>query len=309
MYRKYYSIVILLLAGCLSAEAQELNCKVKVMHEKILNTDPQVFTTMERAITEFMNNRKWTTDEFQPAEKIDCNILINLTGKIGGNDDSYTATINIQASRPVFNTSYTSPIVNYIDRDLVFQYSQFNPLQFDDNRVSGSNPMEANLTAVLAFYANFILALDYSSFAPNGGMPYFKKAQNIVNNAPEQGKSIPGWKAFDSKTNRYWLIDQVMNPRFASFHTFWYIMHREALDNMALTPAESRQKILAGISALQQLQKENPGSILLQFFFNAKSDEFMRILSQLPKDERTPYITMLAQTDVSNAEKYNSLNK
>ncbi len=308
MYRKHYRLVIFFwLALSVPAMAQELNCKVKVMHEKILNTDPEVFRTMERSITEFMNNRKWTTDAFQPEERIDCNILINLTGKHGGSDDGYTATINIQASRPVFNTSYTSPLVNFIDRDLVFRYSQFNPLQFDDNRVSGANPMEANLTAVLAYYAYLVIALDYSSFAPNGGMAYFKKAQHIVNNAPEEGKSIPGWQAFDSRTNRYWLTDQIMGPRFAAFHTFWYIMHREGLDNMLSKPAESRQAILEGISILQQLHKDNPGSILLQFFFNAKSDEFLRILAQLPKEERAPFVTMLAQTDVANASRYNTL--
>jgi len=309
MYRRCCNIIMLalLFACCLPAAAQELNCKVKVMHDKITNTDPQVFTTMERAITEFMNTRKWTTDEFQTAERIDCNVLINLTAKLSGSDDAYTATINIQASRPVFNTSYTSPTVNFIDRDFVFQYSQYNPLQFNDNRVSGANALESNLTATLAFYVYVILGLDYDSFAPNGGMPFFKKAQNVVNNAPEQGKTIPGWKAFDSRTNRYWLIDQILNPRFASLHTFWYIMHREALDNMAANPAESRQKILAGVSALQQLQKENPGSILLQFFFNAKSDEFLRILAQLPKEQRTPYINILAQVDVANAARYNSL--
>jgi hypothetical protein len=307
MHRNILSILTLILVCCLPAAAQELNCKVKVMHEKITNTDPQVFRTMERAITEFMNTRKWGTDEFQPAERIDCNILINLTAKVSGNDDAYTATINVQASRPVYNTSYSSPTVNFIDRDLVFQYSQFNPLQFDDNRVSGTNALESNLTAVLAFYAYVILGLDYGSFAPGGGTPWYKKAQNIVNNAPEQGKSIPGWKAFDSRTNRYWLIDQMLNPRFAAFHSFWYLMHREALDNMSTKPVESRQQILGGISALQQLQKDNPGSILLQFFFNAKSDEFLRILSQLPKDQRTQYVNTLAQIDVPNAARYNSL--
>ncbi len=304
-----FSILLAMFVGLLSlsVQAQELNCKVKVMHDKITNTDPEVFRTMERAITEFMNTRKWTNDVFLPEERIDCNILINLTGKHGGSDDAYTATINIQASRPVFNTSYTSPLVNFIDRDFVFRYSQFNPLQFDENRVSGANPLEANLTAVLAYYAYLVIALDYSSFSQNGGMPYFKKVQHIVNNAPEEGKSIPGWQAFDGRTNRYWLIDQIMSPRFAAFHTFWYIMHREGMDMMLSKPEEARQAILNGVSILQQLNQENPGSILLQFFFNAKTDEFLRILAQLPKEERLPFVTMLSQTDVANAARYSSL--
>ncbi len=307
MYRKLYSLIALLTMFSLPVFAQELNCKVKVMHEKITGVDPQVFTTMERAITEFINTRKWTTEEFQPTERIDCNMLINLTGKIGGDDDGYTATLNIQSARPVYNSSYTSPLVNFVDRDFQFHFSQYSQLTFDDNRVSGTNAYESNLTAVLAYYAYLFIALDYDSYSPNGGNNYFKKAQNIVNNAPEQGKNISGWKASDGNKNRYWLVDQMLSPRFAGFHTFWYNMHREGFDNMYTKPAESRQKILAGISVLNQMQKDNPGAILLQFLFNAKSDEFLRILSQLPKEDRTPFITMLSQADLTNAAKYNSL--
>jgi hypothetical protein len=306
MLKKLFSI--LLIAFAATANAQELNTKVRVMHDKINNVDDQVFLTMERSIGEFMNTRKWTTDDFGISEKIDVNILINLTAK-AAEDDIYNATISIQSSRPVFNSSYTSPLVNYVDKEVVFKYSQFTPLQFDDNRVVGNDAMASNLTAVLGYYAYLLIGLDYESFAPNGGDPYFKKVQNIVNNAPEQGKSIPGWKAVEGNRNRYWIIDQIMSPRFSEVRTFWYTMHRQGLDNMYNKPEESRLKILSGIPRLSQVQKENPGAILLQFFFNAKSDEMVRILSQVPKEQRMQYIPLLSQMDVANSAKYQGLSR
>jgi hypothetical protein len=307
MLKKLFNIITVLLLSITVANAQELNCKVKVLHEKITGVDKEVFVSMERSINEFLNARKWTTDQFNTTEKIDCNIMINLTTKLTGTEDGFEGTLNIQSSRPVYNSSYASPTINFVDRDIKFRFSQFAPLEFDDNRVSGNDPLIANLPATLAFYSYLILGLDYDSFSPNGGNDYFKKAQNVVNNAPEFSKVIYGWKAVDGNKNRYWLIDQMLSPRFAAFRSFWYTLHREALDNMYAKPAEARKAIFEGIAKLTQMNRENPNSILLQFFFNAKSDEIYNIVSQAPKDERAPYLAMLQQMDVPNAQKYNAL--
>lgn len=306
MLKKLFSVAILCLFA-ITGNAQELNCKVKVMYDRIQGVDKQVFLGMERAITEFLNTRKWTNDQYSPAEKINCNILINLAKKV--DEDIYEGTMNIQATRPVFNSSYTTSIINFIDKEVLFSYSQFAPLQFDDGRVTGSNAMQSNLTALLAFYSYLIIGLDYDSFSPNGGVDYLKKAQNVVNNAPEQGKNIKGWKAVDGNKNRYWLMDQILNPRFATFRSYWYTMHREGLDNMYTKPADGRKVILDGIIKLGQLNRENPNSILIQFFFNAKSEELMSIVAQLPQQERVSYIGMLQQMDVPNAQKYNNLKQ
>jgi hypothetical protein len=306
MRKSLLSTVILLCLTTSHIWAQELNAKVRVMHDKIQNVDVQVFKTMEQSILSFMNTRKWTKDEFAATEKIDVNILINLTGREPSND-VYTGTINIQSSRPVYNASYTSPTVNYIDRDVVFRYSQFTPLQFDDNRVAGNNPVEANLTAILAYYTYIILGLDYDSFAPLGGTELFKKAQNVVNNAPEEGKALSGWKAVEGNRNRYWIIDQILSPRFSEVRNYWYTMHRKGFDNMYAKPSEARQEVLAGLTKMSQVQRENPGSILLQFFFNAKSDEIIKVVSGIPKEQRTQYVTMLSSMDVVNAAKYQAL--
>ena len=307
MLKKLFNVIVLWSMCITTGYAQELNCKVTVKGDRIQGVDQKVFTTMERAISDFMNTRKWTADEFTATEKINCNIMINLTKRLTADGDGYGATMTVQSTRPVYNSDYPSPTVNYQDRDVAFEYSQFNPLQFDDNRVVGNNVMVSNLTAILAFYAYVIIGLDYESFAPNGGSVYFKKAQNIVNNAPEEGKSITGWKAVENNRNRYWIADQLLNPRFQELRNYWYTFHREALDNMYTKPAESKQKILGGISKLVQVQKENPGSILMQFIFAAKSDEFIRIVSQLSKQERTLYATQLSQVDISNVSKYNNL--
>ncbi len=229
MLKKLLNLIITLVICCcgLSAAGQELNCKVTVTHDKITGVDNQVFTAMQRAISEFMNSRKWTTEEFAATEKIDCSIFLNLTAnKAGGDIDAYNATISIQASRPVYNSGYITALVNYMDRDVIFKFTQFNTLSFDDNRVSGTEPMVSNLTAILAYYAYIIIALDYDSFSPDGGTNYLKKAQNIVTNAPEENKSITGWKAVEGSRNRYWLVDQLLNSRFHDVRSFWYTMHR-----------------------------------------------------------------------------------
>lgn len=304
MQKKLFNIILLSLIA-INSFAQELNCKVKVMYDRIQGIDKQVFTGMERNITEFMNTRKWTTDQFQMNERIECNILINLTSQI--EQDAFEATINIQASRPVFNTSYNSSLVNFIDREFKFRFNQFTPLQFDDNRVVGNDPFASNLTATLAYYAYLVIGLDYDSFAPNGGTDYFKKAQNIINNAPESGKAITGWKAVDGNKNRYWIIDQILNPRFKAFRSIWYNIHREGLDKMSTKPLESRKIILETLPQLVQLNRDNPSSILLQFFFSAKSDEFASLVSQEEQGEKTKYISMLQQIDVPNIQKYNNI--
>ncbi|MCW3123602.1 MAG: hypothetical protein JWQ38_3094 [Flavipsychrobacter sp.] len=303
----YFLITCLLLTGSIAGWAQELNCKVTVRHDKITGVDNKVFNDMQKAITEFMNQHKWTTDEFAATEKIDCSIFITLTGnKLNGDVDAYGATISIQATRPVFNASYTTSLINFVDKDFVFKFTQYNPMHFDDNQVSGSDALSSNLTAVLAYYSYIILALDYDSFAPEGGTQFLKRAQNVVNNAPE-GKGIDGWKAMQNTRNRYWLIDQMLNTRFGDVRKFWYTMHREGLDSMSVSPVESRNRILANVKKLYNVNKENPGSIYIQFLFNAKGDEMLHLLAQAPKADRAQYVSMLTTMDVPNSAKYNAL--
>ncbi len=304
----YRTLLILgfVITICHTAGAQELNCKVKILHEKITGVDPSFWTGMERSITEFINTRKWTGDDYNASERIDCNMLLNITERSEKDPDLYSATISIQATRPVFSSTYTSPTLNTIDKDLVFHYSQFNTLTFDDNRVSGPDPLASNLSAAIAYYCYLVLGLDYDSFSPQGGTALLKRAQNVVSNAPEDG-GIKGWKAFEDKRNRYWIIDQLLSPRYNSYRATWYSYHREGLDIMYNKPSEGRAKVLAAINIMQNILRDNQQSTLVQAFFNAKSDEITRIVLQGGREERSQYLTLLSQIDANNAQKYNTL--
>ncbi len=303
-----FLVLALCVSICGAARAQELNCKVKILHEKITGVDPSFFTGMERAITEFLNTRKWTNDDYGTQERIDCNMLLNITGRSDKDPDLYTATLSVQATRPVYNSSYTSPTINTIDKDVVFHYSQFNTLTFDDNRVAGPDPLASNLSATLAYYCYLILGLDYDSFSPTAGTALFKRAQNVVNNAPEDG-GIKGWKAFEDKRNRYWIVDQLLGPRFASYRAAWYSYHREGLDIMYNKPSEGRAKVLAAITVLQTVLRDNQQSTLVQSFFNAKSDEVTRVVMQGTREERSQYLNTLSVVDPNNAQKYLTLKQ
>ncbi len=177
--------------------------------------------------------------------------------------------------------------------------------------VSGIDPMASNITAIMAYYAltsSCWVHSDYDSFSPSGGTNFLKKAQNIVNNAPD-GKSVSGWKSVENTRNRYWIVDELLNTRYQDVRNYWYMMHREGLDSMYSKPNEARTRILTNLKKLYQVNRDNPNSIVLQFFFNAKSDEIIHLLAQAPKQERTQYITLLTATDVPNAGKYSALNK
>jgi hypothetical protein len=274
------------------------------MHDRVQNTDPKVFQSLKQALTEFVNNRKWTNYDYKPHERIECNFMLNITEKSGEN--VYKATLNVQASRPVYNTNYSSSILNYIDREVSFKYDESQVFNFDDNRVSGPDELVSNLTAVFAYYTYLIIGLSDDSFAPKGGTDFLKRAQNIVNNAPE-GKTIGGWKAAENNRNRYWLIDQLLSPRFEGVRTFWYDFHRQGLDLMSQKPDEARKKMLDGIPMLTKVNNENPSSVLLQFVFNAKSPEFVNLLSMVPVTERKEYVDQLSKMDVPNSSKYKSI--
>lgn len=284
--------------------AQELSCKVTVTARKIQEVDPKVFKALEKALNDFMNSRKWTTDVYQPNEKIECTFLLNVSERV--EENVYKASLNINASRPVFGTNYNTPIFNFIEKDdnFIFRFEESQTLIFDDNRVSGSDPLSSNLPAMFAYYAYLILGFDYDSFSLLGGTPYFKKAQNIVINAPEDGKKIPGWKSDEGNKNRYWMIDQIMHPRYESFRPMWYAYHRNGLDQMTSNADSSAMSIMELLPIIDKLNKDNPNSVLLQLFFFNKSVEYLNLLGQLPADKRKTYVDILTRVDIPNSAKY-----
>lgn len=181
----------------------------------------------------------------------------------------YKASLTIQSARPVFNSSYLSPIINFQDNEIIFKYSEFQQLEFNENRVAGTDPLVANLTAVIAYYINIILGLDYDSFSQRGGDLYFQKAQNIVNNAPE-GRNISGWKAFDGTRNRYWLVGNLLNSRYTLIHDAYYRFYRMGMDKLYEEEIVARNEILNVLSLLNNFNTDNPNTMILQFFFQGK---------------------------------------
>ena len=195
-----------------AARSQELQANVTVLSNRIsTSVNKQIFQTFQSALYDFLNGRKWTNVAFANNEKIQCNFLLNFSASTDNN--TYAASLTVQLGRPVFNSSYQSPLMNYMDDNFAFKYIQYQTLDFNENRVGGTDPLTANLTAVFAYYAYIILGLNFDSYGLHGGDTYFQQAQNIVNNAPE-ASSLTGWKPFDGLRNRYWLVENLTNPKY-----------------------------------------------------------------------------------------------
>lgn len=301
---------ILLLAGAFlllcshPVKAQEIRANVSVVAQQVQGVDKKIFTTLQNSIREFLNNRHWANDAFTPAERIECNFLLNVTGTAGA--DTYKATLTIQATRPVYNSGYVTSLLNILDNNIVFRYVEFQQLEFSDTRVVGNDPLASNLTAILAYYVDIILGLDYDSFSPRGGDVYFKKALNIVNNAPD-GKDISGWKAFEGNRNRYWLQDNLQNAKFLQFHDVMYQYHRQGLDMMYDDVAKGRAAILNCLNMLYSIHQDIPNSMLMQTFFSAKGGELLKIFSKATPPEKSRAAELLSQMDVPNAQKYQQM--
>lgn len=293
-------IVFFVITG--SSMAQELKAKVTVVSNRVgNNVNQNVFRSLETSLNNFINNRKWTTDNFTPNEKIECNFLLNLEPTSDLN--VYNASLTIQAARPVFNTSYLSPIINYKDDNITFKYVEFQQLEFNENRVSGTDALVSNLTAVFAYYANMILAFDYDSFSPRGGDLYFQKAQNIVNNAPD-GRNISGWKAFDGTRNRYWLVENMLNSRYTIMHDVYYNYYRMGMDKLYENESSARVEVLNVLNLLNNFNTDNPNKMINQFFFQGKSTEFIKIFSKAPQQDKARASELLQRMDITNASKY-----
>lgn len=283
-------------------KAQELRARINVLSNRVGgNVDKKTFQTLQTALNNFINNRKWTTDNFSPEEKIDCSFLLNLESTNDAN--VYKASLTIQSARPVFNSSYLSPIINFQDNEIIFKYSEFQQLEFNENRVAGTDPLVANLTAVIAYYINIILGLDYDSFSQRGGDIYFQKAQNIINNAPE-GRNISGWKAFDGTRNRYWLVENLLNSRYTLIHDVYYRFYRMGMDKLYEGEIVARNEILNVLSLLNNFNTDNPNTMILQFFFQGKTQELIKIFSKASPPEKSKALEYLQRLDISNASKY-----
>jgi hypothetical protein len=301
------AIYTFLLLLCLSfaGQAQELQARVTVQASQVsTQVDKKIFTTLQTALTNFINNRKWTGNTYGAQERIKCNFLLVIDQDLGNN--VFKATLSIQAARPVYNTAYESPIINYRDQDVQFKYVEFQPVEFNENRVQGSDPLAANITALLAYYTNLIIGMDYDSFSPRGGDPYFQKALYIVNNAPENAQ-ISGWKPFDGLRNRFKLIEGFTDNRYNLLHDAIYSYYRSGFDSFYEDEKAGRNGVLSALSYLNTLNSENQLLVAIPFFFSGKSAELVNVFAKAEPDVKMRARDYLSRLDVSNTNIYKEL--
>ncbi|WP_266367140.1 type IX secretion system protein PorD [Tellurirhabdus rosea] len=278
--------------------AQELNCQVIVNTDQAkftATTDRQVFPQMQAFMTDFLNNRRWTTDTYGPQEKINCRLQINVIEVPAPN--VYRCRTQVLVTRPVYGTNYETVTLRYMDNDFSFNYNPADPMYFNENTYQNE------LTSLLAFHALVMLGYDYDTFSRQGGKPYFQRAYNILNLVPPGG----GWGQTGDLRNRYWLIENLQNQQFIPFHDALYTYHRLAMDAFAQNPAAARQQILNVLTTVQQISQQRPNSVVINSFFDTKGEELYNILFEGTAPERQRAFGILSQLDPGKTELYRKL--
>ncbi|MDQ0638048.1 hypothetical protein QF042_001613 [Pedobacter sp. W3I1] len=289
---------ILLLVGFGKLQAQELNARVTLLAPQVSNISKPTLDALQKTIRDFLNNNKFSNESYKPQERIDCSFIITINSWDGGS--GYIAEAQIQSSRPVFNSSYNSTLLNMSDKNFDFNFNDGATIDFSDqNYIS-------NISALLTYYAYTIIGLDKDSFSKLGGTPFYKKAQNIINLAQASGNT--GWRAADGLRNRFWFNENVLNPIFSELRNFIYNYHLNGLDQLTDNDKGLTQ-IVAALPALQQMDKQKLGSIFPNVYFASKAEEVTNVLSKLNGQERMKAYNMLAEIDPANIGKYEGLKK
>jgi hypothetical protein len=292
-----FLFLFLFLAGSLSA--QELQCKVQVISPSLQTSasDKQTFEQLEQSMMEFMNNTRWTTENFKETEKIECNLLINISEM--PSVEEFAGTMQITSSRPVFNTNYKTSLINWVDENFRIKYQRGAPLLFsiDQHR--------SNLTSLLAFYAYMIIALDYDSFSPEGGSKYYNKAQQVVNNAQSAAES--GWRASEGDRNRYWIVDNALQSLYKPWRQLYYKYHRLGFDRLFDNVVEGRKAVIESLELVQTLYKQRPANINIQIFFSTKVNELVSLFSEATPEEKQKAFNLCKSMDPGNMTKYQKI--
>ena len=294
--------ILLLVIACLTigtVKAQELECQVSVVSQQVQGSNREVYDNMQKAISEFMNNQSWSDHIFKEEERIQCQLMFNITERVS--DDEFQGSLQIQSSRPVYGASITTVMFNHRDNDIHIRYNDFEPLRYNETQYT------SNLISILAFYANIIIGLDYDSFSQDGGSLFFQRAETIVANA--QNSNQTGWSAYENNKNRYWLVENLLNDKFSPMRSCLYRYHRLGLDRMSERIDEGRAEIAEALIELRPAYRENPTAMVFQVFFTAKSDEIVNIFSQSYPDEKNRVITALKEVDPGNTSKWDRIAK
>ena len=283
------------------AVSQELYCNVQVSAQKIQGSNREVFQNMQRDIYEFMNSMVWTDNIFSFSERIECNLLINLDEQLSA--DEFRGTIQVQLSRPVYNTTDESTVLNFVDNNFQFRYVEFQPLEFNPNSHT------SNLVSVLAYYAYLLIGMDFDTYSQGGGTPYFQVAEKIVTNAqnaPEQG-----WKPYDGSRNRnrYWLVKNILDSEYSGVRQFIYLYHLRGLDRMESDMTQARTEIYESLRRLQEVYRRRPDPFMyyMTVVLDAKADEIVNIFTQGFPEEKNRVVQVLTEIDPANETKYQKI--
>ncbi|MEL1242902.1 DUF4835 family protein [Flavobacterium sp. DGU11] len=293
----YKWIGLLLMFFSFTVNGQELNCNVKVNYQMITDANPQIFKTLEHALNDLMNNTRWTSRNFGRSERIDCTMIFTISAY---DSNAFSATLQVQSSRPVFNSTYSSPVFNFNDKDISFRYTE------GENLIYNPNSADSNLMALVSFYANVIIGLDADTFQKNGGTKYYEAAQNMASLA--QGGNYKGWSQQESgNQNRYFLINNLMSNTFTPFREALYSYHFLALDKMADNQKEAKEKAVVALKELSQLHSVRPNSLLMRVFFDAKADEVVGMFSSGPQVTITGLVDVLNRISPLNGSKWSNI--
>jgi hypothetical protein len=293
---KQYILIFALLGGRLAA--QELNCSVQVLSPTIQGTtEKKLFESLQQSIFEFMNQRPWTNDQFKPEERIDCSMIITINEKLSS--DEFKASIQVQYSRAIYKTAYKSLAFNHNDIDFQFRYLEFQTMEFS------KTSHLSNLTAVLAFYAYMVIGIDYDTYSLNGGTQYYQIAQTIVNNA--QNTPEKGWKGFEGKKNRYWLVNDMLDAVYSPMRECNYKYHRLGFDIMTTDLQGGRAMVAEALLMLKKVHSDKPLSFTMQIYFQAKKDEIVKLFSQSLTDEKTKIVNLLNEIDPGNTASWSKI--
>lgn len=298
MIRKYLFALIAMIASFQFVSSQELNCSVEINSDKINGTDKNVFTTLQTAISEYMNNNQWGNAQFLVNEKIECKLFFTMSSIDG---TKMTGTLQVQSTRPVYNSSYSSTLINFKDNSIEFEYQENEPLVFSETS------MESNLTAILNFYAYLILAVDFDSFSPNGGDAYYEKAANVVQMAQSSGEK--GWKAFEDTKNRSAVLSAFTDKSTSAIRTLLYDYHRKGLDEMVLSPEKGKSEITKTLNTIKQIYDVAPMSVALSMFKDAKLDELVNIYSKSNQTERQTVYELLYPIYPTERDRLNKIKE
>jgi hypothetical protein len=302
MYNKLLFTIFLIGCTVHLLDAQELAASITIQSSKVDNqVDPKIFPQLQIQLKDFINQRKWSNDAYSNEEKIDCSFYITIESL--ASPGVYDAKLSILSNRPIHNASYSSSVLNMQDANFTFKYQLSQPIEFNENRIQGADPLASNLTATIAYYIYIILGLDYDSFAPKAGMPYFNKALNIVYNAPE-GSGISGWKSYDGQRNRYILIDNLTKSGNDKVHDVIYSYYREGLDQMTEKPVLAKSNILNALINLQEMNEGAVSGMLIPILMQAKFSEIVGIFNNSDKAIRKQLLTTLSSLDIANINKY-----